>query len=213
MVETARKTYKGKKNNKDKTMAKLLAAVGEVLQTKGYTGLTPTNIAKAAALDRKLITLYYGSVENLIETYIRTKDYWLTATDDNTTKLQDLSDSSTKDILEKLLLDQLENFLVNTEMQKAVTWQISEKSNIMSEITRKREEISKLFFAKADEELQPTDTDIRAITSLLLAGIYYLVLHSKHTESTVCEIELDDKGFDRIRTAIKQILNWSYEKK
>jgi hypothetical protein len=35
MVETARKTYKGKKNNKDKTMAKLLAAVGEVLQAKG----------------------------------------------------------------------------------------------------------------------------------------------------------------------------------
>lgn len=213
MVETARKRYKGKKNNKDKTMAKLLAAVGEVLQAKGYTGLTPTNIAKAANLDRKLITLYYGSVENLIETYIRTKDYWLTATGDSTAKLQDNSDNSTKDILEKLLIDQLENFLVNTEMQKAITWQISEKSNIMSEIIRKREEISKLFFAKADEELQPTDTDIRAISSLLLAGIYYLVLHSKHTESTVCEIELDDKGFDRIRTAIKQILNWSYEKK
>jgi hypothetical protein len=137
----------------------------------------------------------------------------LTATGDSTAKLQDNSDNSTKDILEKLLIDQLENFLVNTEMQKAITWQISEKSNIMSEIIRKREEISKLFFAKADEELQPTDTDIRAISSLLLAGIYYLVLHSKHTESTVCEIELDDKGFDRIRTAIKQILNWSYEKK
>lgn len=212
-METVRKTYKGEKNNKEKTMAKLLAAVGIVLETKGYTGLTPTNIAKTATVDRKLIKLYFGSVENLIETYIRTKDYWLTATDDSSTKLQDISYNSTKDILEKLLLDQLDNFLVNTEMQKAVTWQISEKSNIMSEITRKREEISKLFFAKADEELQPTDTDIRAISSLLLAGIYYLVLHSKHTESTVCEIELDEKGFDRIRTAIKQILNWSYDNK
>lgn len=212
-MEEARKTYKGQKNNKGKTMAKLLAAVGIVLQSKGYVGLTPTNIAKAATVDRKLIKLYFGSVENLIETYIRTKDYWLTSTAHSTTKLQEINNTSTKDILEKLLLDQLDNFLVNTEMQKAVTWQISEKSNIMSEITQKREEISKLFFAKADEELQPTDTDIRAISSLLLAGIYYLVLHSEHTESTVCEIELDDKGFHRIRGAIKQILDWSYEKR
>lgn len=96
-------------------------------------------------------------------------------------------------------------------MQKAVTWQISEKSAIMSEITRKREEISKLFFEKADKELPP-HVDIRAISSILVSGIYYLVLHSKHTESTVCEIELDENGFERIRAAIKQIITWAYSK-
>lgn len=211
MSNPSRKAYQGKVNNKEKTMAKLLSAVGKVLEKKGYTGLTPTNIAKVANVDRKLIKLYFGSVDNLIETYIRSKDYWLLSSDNTSHTLENEPPNGTQDILENLLLDQLNNFLVNNEMQKAVTWQISEKSAIMSEITRKREEISKLFFEKADKELPP-HVDIRAISSILVSGIYYLVLHSKHTESTVCEIELDEIGFERIRAAIKQIITWAYSK-
>jgi len=211
MSNPSRKAYQGKVNNKEKTMAKLLSAVGKVLEKKGYTGLTPTNIAKVANVDRKLIKLYFGSVDNLIETYIRSKDYWLLSSDNTSHTLENEPPNGTQDILENLLLDQLNNFLVNNEMQKAVTWQISEKSAIMSEITRKREEISKLFFEKADKELPP-HVDIRAISSILVSGIYYLVLHSKHTESTVCEIELDENGFERIRAAIKQIITWAYSK-
>lgn len=211
MSNPPRKAYQGKVNNKEKTMAKLLSAVGKVLEKKGYTGLTPTNIAKVANVDRKLIKLYFGSVDNLIETYIRSKDYWLLSSDNTSHTWENEPPNGTQDILENLLLDQLNNFLVNNEMQKAVTWQISEKSAIMSEITRKREEISKLFFEKADKELPP-HVDIRAISSILVSGIYYLVLHSKHTESTVCEIELDENGFERIRAAIKQIITWAYSK-
>lgn len=211
MSNRSRKAYQGKVNNKEKTMAKLLSAVGKVLEKKGYTGLTSTNIAKVANVDRKLIKLYFGSVDNLIETYIRSKDYWLLSSDNTSHTLENEPSNGTQDILENLLLDQLNNFLVNNEMQKAVTWQISEKSAIMSEITRKREEISKLFFEKADKELPP-HVDIRAISSILVSGIYYLVLHSKHTESTVCEIELDENGFERIRAAIKQIITWAYSK-
>ena len=212
MEKKSRGPYKGIKNNKEKTMAKLMQAVGHVLSTKGYTGLSATNIAKEAKVDRKLISLYFGTVDELIERYIRSKDYWLTKTTPAKENILN-NPESTKDILEDLLLSQLDNFRTNLEMQKAVTWQISEKSNIMSEITRNREEISKLFFAQADKELEHTTVDIRAISSLLLSGIYYLVLHSNNTESTVCEIELDDKGFQRIREAIRQILNWTYEKK
>lgn len=210
-MQKERKTYKGEKNNKEKTMSKLLVAVGKVLTKKGYTGLTTSNIAKEAGVDRKLISLYFGSVDHLISIYIRSKDYWLTGTENSTKQL--LADKeNTREILETLLLNQLDNFRTNKEMQKAVTWQISEKSDIMSEITRNREEISKLFFSIADQDLKRTDIDIRAISSLLLSGIYYLVLHAEHTDSQMCEITLDDEGFDRIRKAIKQILDWTYQK-
>ena len=62
----ARKTYQGEKNNKSRTMSRLVQAVGTVLENKGYTGLTSTNIAKAAGVDRKLVSKYFDSVENLI---------------------------------------------------------------------------------------------------------------------------------------------------
>lgn len=213
MTKVTRAPYRGQKNNKEKTMRKLLDGVGKVLTEKGYTGLTSTNISKAAGVDRKLINLYFDSVENLIEIYIRTKDYWLTSSGKSTDQLKDLATKNSKAVLEKLLLDQLDNFLINEEMQKAVTWQISEKSKIMSEITREREKISALFFEISDQEFKNKEVDLRAISGILVAGIYYLVLHAKHTDSTVCEIELDDNGFDRIRKAIKFILKMTYAKK
>ena len=70
----ARKTYQGEKNDKSRTMTKLIQAVGAVLEKKGYTGLSIANIASTAGVDRKLISVYFGSVDNLIETYIKGKD-------------------------------------------------------------------------------------------------------------------------------------------
>lgn len=201
-----RKIYKGEKNNKERTMAKLLASVGEVLKNKGYTGLTVANISKMAGVDRKLIYLYFENVNNLIETYIKSTDYWIKTTLDTVEDVQKLENSNSKDFLESLLLNQLDNFSQNEEMQKVVTWQISEKSDIMSQITREREKMSALFFALADKELKNKNVDIRAVSSVLVAGIYYLVLHAKHTESTFCEIELNSEGFERIRGAIKNII-------
>ena len=66
-----RKPYQGPVNDKEKSKRRLIEAVGAVIRDKGYTGLTATNISKAAGLDRRLITLYFGTIETLIETYVR----------------------------------------------------------------------------------------------------------------------------------------------
>ena len=59
----ARKTYQGEINDKERSKQKLINAVGKVLKNKGYTGLTATNIAKTAGLSRRLITIYFDSVD------------------------------------------------------------------------------------------------------------------------------------------------------
>ena len=212
MEDKTKKIYQGEKNNKERTKSKLIEAVGKVLKKKGYTGLTVSNIAKEAGVDRKLIYLYFDSVDKLIEIYIRQKDYWIKTTNDTIEEVGNLKNGSSKNTLESLLINQLKNFAQNPEMQKVVTWQISEKSEIMSQITREREKMSTIFFALADKDLKDKNVDIRAISSLLVAGIYYLVLHAKYTDSTFCEIDLNDEGFERIRSSIKEILNWAYDK-
>lgn len=207
----ARKTYQGEKNNKERTMTKLIQAVGVVLKKEGYTGLSTVNIANAAGTDRKLIRVYFGTVDNLIETYIKNKDYWINASEGAMETLTNSSNTSSKDFLESLLINQLDHFNKDVEMQKAVLWQISEKSDIMSHVTQTRERLSSLFFSFSDKELEGKDIDLRAISSLLVAGIYYLVLHSKSTDSTFCEIDITtEEGINRIKGAIKKILDQSY---
>ncbi|MDF2515249.1 MAG: TetR family transcriptional regulator [Sphingobacterium sp.] len=192
-------------------MGKLIAAVGEVLKEKGYPGLTIANISKKAGVDRKLIGLYFGTLDNLVETYVRGKDYWLSATVNAVEFFGNAPEVGSRGFLESLLLNQLEDFLTNTEMQKILAWQICEESVLMSEISQEREKMSALFFAFADKELQGKDLDLRAVATILVAGIYYLVLHSVHTKSTVCEIDISTpEGLNRIKASIKNILGWAY---
>lgn len=207
----ARKTYQGEKNNKSRTMNKLIQAVGIVLKNKGYTGLTVSNITAEAGVDRKLVSVYFGSVNNLIETYIKGKNYWDTINESAINLLTTAPETSTRLILENLLLTQLEHFTNDDEMQKIVLWQISENTELMAHVTANREEIYPLLFPKADQELKDQHVDLRAISSILVAGIYYLVLHTKTTNSTFCEIDLTtDQGMGRIKTTIKKILEDTY---
>ena len=212
MAKQQRKTYSGVKNDKERTMGKLIRAVGTVLQEKGYTGLTIANISRKAGVDRKLVTLYFGSVENLVETYIKNKDYWVAATVGAMEYFGQSPKEGSKGFLESLLINQMKEFAKNEEMQKVVLWQISEKSDIMSKVTQEREKMSALFFAFADREIDQENLDLRAISSVLVAGIYYLVLHSKNMDSLFCEIDLTtDEGMKRIEDAVKKILKWTYE--
>lgn len=207
----ARKTYQGEKNNKSRTMNKLIQAVGIVMKQKGYTGLTVSNITAEAGVDRKLVSVYFGSVNNLVEIYIKGKNYWDTINESAINLLTSTPETSTRRILENLLLNQLEHFANDEEMQKVVLWQISENTELLASVTASREKIYNLFFPKADEELKDQNVDLRAISSILSAGIYYLVLHTKTTNSTVCEIDLTtNEGMGRIKTTIKKILEDTY---
>ena len=206
-----RKRYQGAQNDKERSMQSLIDAVGVVIETKGYTGLTATNIAKVAGLSRRLITAHFNSVEELIETYVRRKDYWVAASGDAAKMLSETGDNNTKPILECLLINQLDYFYNNQEMQKIVLWQISESTKIMKEICEERELLSQVFFALSDKEFKNKDVDLRAVSALMVAGIYYLVLHAKSTDTLFCEIDLKTaEGIERIKDAIKFILEKAY---
>ncbi|MFD0795479.1 TetR/AcrR family transcriptional regulator [Mucilaginibacter litoreus] len=206
-----RKKYQGAVNDKERSMQKLIDAVGVIIKTKGYTGLGPTNIAKCAGLNKKLIYLYFGSVENLIEIYVKGKDYWVAATGNAGELMEKNKGKNTKDILEALLVNQLDYFYQEEEMQKIVLWQISERTKIMYDVCEERERLGDKYFELADQELKNSSVDIRAIAGLLVGGIYHMVLHAKSTDSLFCQIDVNQEdGKTRIKTAIKQILNAAY---
>lgn len=206
-----KKPYHGPFNDKERSTQTLIEAVGIVIKSKGYIGLSATNIANAAGLSRRLITLYFGTLENLIETYVRGKDYWIAASGDAADMIRTNTGKNTLPILESLLHNQLNYFFNETEMQKIVLWQISQSTKIMKEVCEERELLSKHFFALSDKELEGKNIDLRAVSSLLVAGVYYLVLHAKSTDTLFCEIDLNTpEGKQRIKQAISLILKNTY---
>lgn len=207
-----RKTYDGEINNKERTKKKLINAVGAVLKSKGYVGLTGTNIAKAAGMSRRLITMYFESVDDLVETYVRNKDYWMSASGDAGEMIQNNQGQNTKEIIEYLLQNQLEYFYNNPEMQKLILWEISKKTQIMYDVCEQRERLGSVVFELTDKELKGKNIDIRAVSALLVAGIYYMVLHAKSTDTLFCEIDINQpEGMERIKNAISLILKNTYD--
>jgi AcrR family transcriptional regulator len=208
-----RKKYQGEVNDKERSKRKLINAVGTIIKAKGYTGLSATNIAKAAGLSRRLISIYFESVDNLIEAYIRNKDYWIMASGDATELIKNSTGEDTQDILTKFLQNQLEYFYNNTEMQNIILWEISTKSPMIYKISEDRERLGSEFFKLSDKELQDKDIDLRAVTGLLIAGIYYMVLHAKSTDTTFCEIDINEPtGMERIKKAISSIIENTYRR-
>lgn len=208
-----RKTYHGAINDKERSKQKLLDAVGTIIRTKGYTGLGATNIAKCAGLSKRLIYFYFGSVDCLVETYVRAKDYWVTAAGNAGELMNENKDGDTMKLLESLLINQLEYFSKEEEMQKIILWQISQRSEIMFEIAEDRERLGAAFFKLADPDFDKTDVDLRAIAGLLVGGIYYMVLHAKSNESLFCQIDVNSQeGIDRIKKAISEILSDTYKR-
>ncbi|AWG22883.1 TetR family transcriptional regulator [Flavobacterium faecale] len=206
-----RKKYQGEINDKERSKQQLLDAVGKVLEDKGYIGLTATNIAKAAGLSRRLITIYFDSVDHLVETYVRNKDYWIVSSG-NTQQVIAENSHNTKKIIECLLLNQLDYFYNNLEMQKLILWEISKKTKIMYEVCEERERLASTIFKLTDKELEGKNIDIRAVSALLVAGVYYMVLHAKSTDTLFSEIDINTpEGMERIKNAIILILKNTYK--
>ncbi len=208
-----KKTYQGATNDKERSKQKLIEAVGTVIKTKGYAGLGATNIGKCAGLSKRLIYLYFGTVDKLVETYIRNQDYWVAAAGNAGELIAQSTGEDTKKILETLLVNQLDYFSNAEEMQKIVLWQISQRSQIMFEICEEREQLGKVFFDLADPYFENTNVDLRAVAGLLVAGIYYMVLHAKSNDSLFCQIDVNtDDGLKRIKKAISEILSDTYKR-
>ena len=172
---------------------------------KLYKGLTVTNIAKEAGLSRRLITIYFDSVDHLVETYVRNKDYWTSAIGRVEEMMNEKGSIDTKKMIDNILQNQLDYFYNNSEMQKLILWEISEKTKVMYDVCEERERLGSKVFELADKEFE--DKDIRAVSALLVAGIYYMVLHAKSTDTLFCEIDINQpEGMKRIKNAISLIL-------
>ena len=116
----AKKTYHGVTNDKERSKQKLVDAVGVIIRSQGYTGLNASNIAKNAGVNRRLINLYFGNLDTLVETYVRGKDYWVAASGNAGELMEVNKGNDTRQILETLLVNQLDYFFKEEEMQKIV---------------------------------------------------------------------------------------------
>lgn len=208
-----RKRSSGPIRDKARTKSRMIAAVGEVIQKKGYPGLTAPNIARAAGIDKKLVWAYFGGVDNLIEEYISQKDFWKISEKGSISELLKKPDEIGQEEINELLQDHLRVTLEDRALQKIIHWELGENKDILRKIADKREEIGEKLFSVIMPNFEKAPVDLRARLALMIGGIYYLSLHAKANGSTFCGIDLNEsEGQERIENEIRNIIFEAYEK-
>src|SRR5690606_4634439 len=207
-----RKIVAGPIRDKERTKRRLIATVGKVLQKYTYAGLTITNIAKESGLNPKLIYLYFGNLDGLIEEYILEKDFWAGKLKTQITELTESSKSLRAKDTNDLFQLPFDSFLKDKSMQRIIHWEMGVKNKLLRKIADEREEVGKNALDLISTQFKNTDVDIQATLAIILGGIYYLTLHAKNNGSTVGGIDInEDEGRERIEKTMERLIFRDFE--
>ncbi|HEY1025759.1 MAG TPA: TetR/AcrR family transcriptional regulator [Sphingobacteriaceae bacterium] len=198
--------------NKELTKQRFLYAVGHILRTEGFTGLGVNNIERHAMQAKRNIYDHFGTPERLIEEYIFGNDYWISHLEEMKKITEDNQNGSLKDIVTALIENQFAFFSRSKEMQEIILWEISQKNDLVSSLARTRELEASTLLEETDGHFENSGVNFRAVSSILISAIYYLVLHAKSADSTFCGVDIrSQKGMNEILATIKQMLGWAFE--
>lgn len=196
--------------NKEISKQKFLDAVGIILKTKGYKYLKVNDIAATAGLDKKLIYNYFGGTEQLLDEYIKTQDFWTNVKEENA--IQEVNDGG-RDFVKQMISEQFDVVAENKELQKILLWRLSEERATLRNLTEGQEKNGEIFFKNIlDPHFQDRSEDFRAVAAILVAGAYYLNLHSEINGSIFCGLDLrSENGRDKIKKAFSFLIDETYD--
>lgn len=206
-----KKVPSGPIREKTRTINKIISSVGKVLQKKGYQGISILNIAKEAKVSPKLIYLYFGTLDNLIEKFILQRDFWNIAEKEVVEDLINNIDDIGEEEIITLLQSQYGRLNDDKLFQKFIHWELGESMPVLRKIAETREEIIGNFFGPIDKTFENSNIDIRTLLALQMAGIYYLVIHASTNGSTFCGIDINaEEDKHRVNNAIDYMVRLLY---
>lgn len=205
-----RKPAGGAIRNTERSKEKFLSAVGKILKTKGYAGLKINDIAKVAGVDKKMIYTYFGGLDGLIDEYIRTQDFWSNVHAD---MASEPIDDGGKAFTKEVFLSQFDYLSKNKELQKVLLWRLSEERKSLRKLTDEQEENGEMLFSQiTDPHFGEHAEKFRAVSAVLVAGMYYLNIYAEHNGSVFSGIDLKtDDGRKAIKDAVSFLIDKTYD--
>lgn len=206
MNNSIRTTENKVRRNSEEVDRDIMLATKELVEEIGFNKLTLAKIGDKAHLAPNMFYKRYPDLEKLIEKFIRKYDYWF-----NDIVEISFDKSSLGEYYETVMLNLAESLYENKAMQQILIYELSNDNSITRRTARLRELDSNENLREYDPLFENTDVDIRTHTALIIAGIYYLILHRDRSE--FCGIDLNtDEGRRRLHKTISYTCNMLFDK-
>lgn len=185
----------------------IMGALERLVIERGFMNLPMLALVKEAKIDFNVFYRHCGSADDLFEKFTKQYNFWLSDTL-NISNLRPLGDKIFFAESLKKIYSELEK---NPVMQKLLLWELEEDNQITRGTADMREKLNLNLMAYYGEKFAPLRIDINAISALLIAGIFYLVLH--RGRSTFCSVDdSNDEGKKRIINAIDTFTELLFDK-
>lgn len=204
MTETNKRRARRTKAAVEESIIK--AAEEEILEN-GFSDAIVSKIVKRAKIEPRVFYLRYKNLDAFHDYFVKRFDYWFFDLASEV-EMPEVSATSLKAILSSLMKE----LNKKSVMLELLRWEVA-VNNKTTERTAIMREVHTINLAhEYDHEFRESGIDIVAISSLLIAGIYYLTLHKNR--STFCGIDLrTEDGLNRIENAIDWLVDRLFEMK
>lgn len=182
------------------------AAVSQI-KKKGFSLALVTDIVKRAKIEPVVFYNRYKNLDEFYDTFVKDYDYWLSDLVRDSIENID-SEEAYSNVIEKIL----NNLLSDDIMTELLRWEVAEGNNITERTARLRTMHAVDIFRNYEEKHAGIGIDVTAVSALLVAGIYYMLLHKDR--SSMIGIDINQAaGKRRIINAIREISRLIFQEK
>lgn len=160
------------------TEKRLLEAVSRIIEEEGFTKIGVNRIAKKAQCDKVLIYRYFGGLDGLLVAWARQHDFYTFAYSQYTSEIMQATASNLRDIIKKVLLQQLEYLKANNLMQELYLWELSGNSSFRA-IQVERENNGYKLQLEIEKKFGNAGNDCNFYVTIIIAAINYIVLFTR----------------------------------
>lgn len=179
----------------------IMNAAVNLIEDKGFLKLAVTSICKEAHIEP--ITFYkrYKDLAEFMDEFVKRYDYWFS----DIVKTYSI-DKDKKEKYLVLMHSLFKSLKENKCMQQLLRWELSERNGTTTRTANLREIHTLPLVNEYRELFSKTSVDIAAISSLIVGGIYYIILHNRLGH--FCDIDINtEEGEERICNAIEYLSN------
>lgn len=173
----------------------------------GFGNVNLTSLMKRAGIEANVFYRRYGTMDQLYDTLAKEYDFWINDAID----ISSLNTLGPKKFFSVTFKKLYENLLSNNVMQKLLIWELTTDNSTTRRTSEIRDVMNLNLIAFYDKLFEPAKVNIKGISAMLIAGLYYLILHRER--AGICSIDFNTPdGEKSLYEAIDQLTDMIFWK-